>query len=492
MTVVCKGDTPMEWEKRGTVLGILASVLATAGSHIFYLILMFGMMKTERMISCKSGGGHGLGFWGAYACDYTKAYLECFPELALTVCLLIVGRNLLQTRLYYGLLMRGSVLQYRSKSMFKDALVGFFLWCYAHCWLHLLLLMWLIWQAGFEDQFLEELRTTKAGRNRPGAAFLGPGPDPRMSEPQVVINDRPFDNPVLRAQVSLLVDLVGFFVIPSSLFFVYLLTGYDVEMSFVPMSQYFFDARKTDGVGFHTRVHANLSVLNDDAVRLLVLHKQDEIHDAALTVTDALDEIVRLYERDGQQYEDEAAEAGQSFVGISRAHWPCRLLVSEDASSFSGLSFRALWLVFVALSLILHCFLLVSLFQLGKEDVLKWGNHGHAALHLAVVLVHIGVVVFGVGVHASSVVQWLLHDLLRRREHEKNWIYLQRHLAEDQKLAQQGNSSEEFKLSDETGCVATAGYHAPQERDKADAAMVVEAEPPTKKLLTGGTQGDIC
>lgn len=447
LTVVSKGDHPMEWEKRGTVLGILASVLATAGSHIMYLGLMFGMMKTGRMISCKNGGGHGFGFWGAYACDYTKAYLECFPELALTVCLLIVGRNLLQTRLYYGLLMRGSVLQFRSKSMFKDALVGFFLWCYAHCLLHLLLIMWLIWQAGFEDQFLEELRVTKAGRLRPSAVFLGPGPDARMSEPQVVIQE-PFDNPVLRAQISLLVDLVGFFVIPSSLFLVYLFTGYDVEMSFVPMSQYFFDARKSDGVAWHTRVHANLSVMNDDAVRLLVMHKQDEIHDAALTVSDALDEIVRLYERDGKQYEDEAREAGQSFIGISKAHWPCRLLVSEDASSLSSVSFRAVWLIFVAVALILQCFLLVTLFQLGKEDVLKWDRYGHAALHLFVVLVIICVVAFGAFVNANSVAQWFLHDHFRRREHEKNWVYLQRQLAEEAKLAEEENLADESKLSE--------------------------------------------
>lgn len=417
---------PKDLERSGAAFHIAVRVLAASGIHAIYLLAMFAMMKSSNMISCRSVGSERLGVLGSYVCDYTKAYMECFPELALTVCVLIIGRNLLHTRLYYGLLARGSVLHFGSRSAFKDALVGFFLWCYAHCVMHLFLLMWLIWQACADDASVEALHTTTAPRMRQASGsqsfFLGPNLTP--SDPPGVMHAPAVSDSLLMVQLSLLSELFCFFVVPSMLFCAYLFTSYDIETSLSPLSQYFKDARRDHAAkhntlerskAFSRPVRVELNVLKDTAVKLLL--EREQIHDSAHTVGDGLDEIVRLYARDGKQYEEEAENAEWSFIGISRAHWPCRLLVSGDNAGSWGASFHTVWMVFVTSALALQCFMMVSLLQLASEDLWVLQTNGHAAIHLTVVLVNISAVAFGVTVNARSVVQGFLRDYLSSREH---------------------------------------------------------------------------
>lgn len=418
--VVSDESKPKEWESRGTVLGVCISVLATSGSHIAYLSAMFALMKTseDRLLSCEHGEGIGWGRTGRFFCDYTKAYLQCFPELALTICLLLIGRNLLQTRMYYGMLQRGSVLQYKSKNLFNDNLMRFFLWCYAHAIAHLLLLMYIIWKGGVGDDFFEELKETKGGRQKHSEQFFLGLSHRGFQAPDNI--HHPLHNEELKNDVSILVELVGFFVIPSTLFLIFLFTGYDIEASLVPLSQYFYDARQ--GVhGWSARACCELTVMDDDAVKLLVEHHQDHIHDVAETVTEAYDELIKLYVVEGQMWESKARSSGQTFIGISQALWPARLLISEDATDNSSWVFRAVWMAFIVISLCLQLFMMLSLSHLVTQDLAEARTRRSPLWHLGVVVANICVEVFGIMVNVHSFTQWVRHDWLRRRGHEKNW-----------------------------------------------------------------------
>lgn len=420
LDVVSDASKPKEWEARGTVLGVVVSVLATSGSHLAYLCAMFALMKTadHRLLPCERGDNIGLGRPGRFFCDYTKAYLQCFPELALTICLLIIGRNLLQTRLYYGMLQRGSVLQYKSKNMLNDNLIRFLLWCYAHAVAHLLLLMYIIWNSGFQDDFVRELKETKGGRQKHSEHFfLGLSHDGLQPPGDV---RHPIHDEELKADVAILVELVGFFVIPATLFLIFLFTGYDIESSLVPLSQYFYDARLAVR-GWTPKASCELTVIDDVAAKLLVEHHQDHIHDMAKDVTEAYDELIKLYVVEGQMWEIKAENTGQTFIGISKAHWPARLLISEDATDISSWSFRAVWIVFVVISLILQMFMMLSLSTLVMDDLAEAREHHTPLWHLAVVIINICVELFGITVNAHSFTQWIRHDWLRQRDHEKDW-----------------------------------------------------------------------
>lgn len=457
LTTVSNPDAPKEWEARGTVFSIVIGVLATCGSHVVYLVAMFAMMKSSRLISCSRTEYPTMGFYGGYVCDYTKAYLECFPELALTICLLIVGRNLLQHRLFYGFLMRGAVLQYKSKSMFMDWMLRIFIWCYANAMLHLVFILWLIHQGGGDNLFTEELKESKGGtkkdmflgvgsRGFSGHQFLGTD-ESSFDAYSSAVGDafapvHPLHDPALKKQIQMLVELIGFFVIPATLFMIYLFTGYDIEGSLVPLSQYFYDARiqaKSDkDAGFSSSACCELTVLDDDATKLLIEYHQDNIHDAADSVTDAIDEIIDIYVKEGDYWERKVVETGQSFNGIARAHWPCRLLISEDAVGMSHGAFRAVWLTFIVISLTGQTFMMMSLSRLIVRDWDRYNEAWHACLHGAVVVANMCVEVYGISVNASTVVQWFLHDQLRKRDKEKNWVSTQR-----KEKAKEGSGSED-------------------------------------------------
>lgn len=485
-------DVKKDLERSGAAFHIAVRVLASSGIHAVYLLAMFAMMKTSNMISCQRVGSQRLGVLGSYACDYTKAYMECFPELALTVCVLIIGRNLLHTRLYYGLLARGSVLQFGSRSALKDALVGFFLWCYAHCVMHLFLLIWLIWQACAEDGPVDVLQTTIAPRTKQagGSRSFFLGTSLASSDPPDIMHAPAVDDSLLMVQLSLLGELFCFFVVPSILFLVYLFTSYDIETSLAPLSQYFKDARHDHAAKLNTLersqafsrpVRVELNVFNDAAVKLLL--EREQIHDSAKTVGDGLDEIVRLYARDGRQYEEEAEDAEGTFIGISRAHWPCRLLVSGDDAGSWGASFHTVWMVFVTSALALQCFMLVSLLQLASEDLWALQTHGHAAIHLTVVLVNMGAVVFGVTVNARSVIQGLFRDYFSQPEH-MNWIRSKRDSAKEQlavatdhcKTAERGEAEADVEKEEPHTEASATPSRSPEEAKPAEARLSADTE----------------
>lgn len=479
LTTVSDPDAPKEWEARGTVLSIVIGVLATCGSHVVYLVAMFAMMKSSRLISCSRAEYPALGFYGAYVCNYTKAYLECFPELALTICLLIVGRNLLQQRLFYGFLMRGAVLQYKSKSMFQDGMLRIFLWCYANAMMHLVLILWLIHQGGGDRMFEEELKETKGGTKRDsflgvgsrgfsGHQFLG-SDDSSYDAVSGMVGDafsysgapvHPLHDPVLKKQIQTLVELIGFFFIPATLFLIYLFTGYDIEGSLVPLSQYFYDARnqakKDAELGWASSASCDLTVLDDDATKLLIEHHQNAIHDAADTVNDAIDEIIDIYAREGADWEAKVVETGQSFNGIAKAHWPCRLLISEDATGISHGAFRTVWLVFIAISLTGQTFMMMSLSRLVVRDWNLYHEAWHYCLHGAVVLGNMCVEVYGISVNASTVIQWLVHDQFRKRDQEKNYVSIQRKAKKEDEEGAGSQAEKEERAAGPTGVHGSA------------------------------------
>merc|ERR1719199_522011 len=77
-------------------------------------------------MSCDS---RKVGEYLAGGCEYTKAYVRCFPLLALVVALMVSCRQILQHRMYYELLKHGVLLDIENFSALADPLFQVVIWC---------------------------------------------------------------------------------------------------------------------------------------------------------------------------------------------------------------------------------------------------------------------------------------------------------------------------------------------------------------------------
>merc|ERR1719265_495601 len=96
------------------------SVGIAAGKNLVALLLLFWQLFKQRtfLMNCDK---RVIGNW-TYLCEYTKTFIRCFPLLGAIVVLCIASRQLLQQRMYYGLLKRGALLDFSNSKAWYDPL----------------------------------------------------------------------------------------------------------------------------------------------------------------------------------------------------------------------------------------------------------------------------------------------------------------------------------------------------------------------------------
>lgn len=75
----------------------------------------------------------------AYPCEASKAFARCFPLLAISVSLVVTGRFILQSRIYYHLLVKGAILDFQNYKFNKDPAIVLLISCFSMGALHFLL-----------------------------------------------------------------------------------------------------------------------------------------------------------------------------------------------------------------------------------------------------------------------------------------------------------------------------------------------------------------
>ncbi|CAK0892470.1 unnamed protein product [Prorocentrum cordatum] len=218
----CDGPPEPEWHANGTIVGLLIDVGGTSGYYMFLILTMFFGLEANKdeLLACHIGTGRmQLATWPqACLCEYTKAHLLIFPTLALSVVLVFMGRDLLQKRLYYGLLRSGGVVDFSQNKAFKDSLVLLFIVNYLHVVSHLALMYWVA---------------------RP--AYSHTEDDPSVAAPGFLRHqaDAMRRNLALESgNLHALGFLWGTVMIPGTLVVVFVFLGYEIEKSLVPLSLY--------------------------------------------------------------------------------------------------------------------------------------------------------------------------------------------------------------------------------------------------------------
>jgi len=237
-------ETPFEWEMRGKALGLILSDLVPVGLRCLLLLTILGALWSEPVwwLPCpvKKGGVATADVW---LCEYTKAYVLCFPEVGLAVLLLLGARNLLHKRFYYGLLKSGGVIEYSGSNPLTDSMVLVLLWCYSH----VLIFLGLILFGVIETPHMPH----KGGTKKTG----GDAEDTFGLDPD---------------QLALVMSLAGFIALPGAFVVLYIYGSYDLEMDLVPLSGFIESQGDTEKAKKGVQMLASLQLLDDTQAKPFV------------------------------------------------------------------------------------------------------------------------------------------------------------------------------------------------------------------------------
>jgi len=216
---------------------------------------------------------------------------------------------MLQQRLYYGLLKRGSLLDFKNTKAWHDPLFFILLLCFMHGVLHFALDILI--KDGMGQVFVQE-STTPA----PGASV----------DEQAMSNRR-------QEMMHEAENAVKNFALPSMIFFAFLMASYDLEASLVSLSKYFEEDPKVA-----RRAAGEMKVLDEDAVHQIIPHLSLKKSSADTSLDAVYSEILQLCPDKGCEPDAHTSVDWQ----IEKRVWPARILLDPRLKGAEAEQFRLL------------------------------------------------------------------------------------------------------------------------------------------------------
>ncbi|CAE7255586.1 unnamed protein product [Symbiodinium necroappetens] len=300
------------------------------------------------------------GWYLSIFCEYTKAYVRCFPLLAMAVSLMVATRMVLNHRIYYQLLKHDLLISFdKSNHASEDPLFRLLLWCFANAFPHFIINIWLAHREAFH---LVKLGDLASSAQKLMAAN--------------VLHDA--------HQVAV------FYFVPAIVFLLFLFSSYDTEALLLPLSKFFeddFEASRTalKRVRFMresdvaARVQKGLQLQGDGAT---VVDAFRELADAAATDAPAVLARTSRLQRADKQGREEAR------LRVTWTMWPARLLLDPRLSDKDTVIFRCLWHAFLA---VIGLLMLVVFYCLSCQLLKDFGDVWSGQLpDLAGILVELG------------------------------------------------------------------------------------------------------
>lgn len=248
-----------------------------------------------------------VGIFNAILCEYTKAYVRCFPLLGLIVSILVASRMLLQQRAYYEMLSHGTLITFEKFQPFKDPLFLILAWCMSNAFFHFALDIWVAHEFSFN--IVEDLSKFQA---------------------------QEFQHQIHRVAI--------FYVAPSMLFMLFLWTSYDTELVLLPLNKYFED--DSDAA---RRTLSEVTILpEDEAARIinqgLIYHGLDETN---LTIEDLCDNLAALATDPGLHSPNQVEAEHLSSWRLMSTLWPAKFMLDPRLKDDDSIHFRHVWYIFL-------------------------------------------------------------------------------------------------------------------------------------------------
>jgi len=311
-----------QWERRSSPLQLFLSVGINVGKNVVALLLLFWQLFRQRtfLMSCDK---RVIGNW-TYPCEYTKTFIRCFPLLA-TICLMIIAsRQMLQQRIYYGLLKRGALLDFRNTKAWHDPLFFILVVSFLHGIIHFIL-----------DLFVQD--GYHAGDLLPGA--------PARNE--------------MEAEMQ---NMLKHFILPSVVFFAFLVSSYDLEAQLLPLSKYF-----EENPSYARQTAARMPFLDEEEVQKVIPRLSLKISSDTTTLDAVYHELI---EKTPELFIDEKQEKGGISWHLFKTLWPAKILLDPKLDCDEAKSFRRLLFVTNIVSALLHALVFVYFCYQAYQDVM--------------------------------------------------------------------------------------------------------------------------
>lgn len=154
-------------------------------------------------------------------CETTQAHVDGFPLLAAAVCVAVAQRQFLRKRVYYGLLRRGVILDFRAVERQVDPLLVVLAWCLVCAVLHEVVF--------YTPKFKKKSDSMKVGIDDVVKVKVG-GDDARKSGRWLEID---LDEDTSTFLLS--------YCAPCIVFLIFLYNAHQIEPSLVPLNSYYVE-----------------------------------------------------------------------------------------------------------------------------------------------------------------------------------------------------------------------------------------------------------
>jgi len=415
-----------DWEARGTIFGLIIDVGSVSAPRIVVLVgLMLGLKALEKnSIACNREESPLLESYSEVIfCHYTKAYVFCFPAIATGVLLCLMGRDLLQKRLYYGLLKAGAAISFTENVAYKDPFFMGLLLNFLHCVAFYVFTLNVVARGGenvidapeieFNDTAMKNVTIQVSSTTTPAAAFAAMGYN--QTHVGAIVGTHVAQESV-GSIATLKILAVNF--MPSILVIVAIFLAYDITMTLVPLSEYLraFEAEDQSPI-------PDLCTFQDAIAKSLLEHSPEMIETADGNLQTLYEMMVDKYRRHKAKIysvtssklvmdiEDETESQTSprwvtsmkdlATIGLTKSLWPADLLLRRDVDGEGAESFRVFWITFAIIALLWLLNLQVFLIFLVVREAQAMASEIEMAIPLVIDLVHM--VAVGVVMHVYCV-----------------------------------------------------------------------------------------
>lgn len=361
------------WEYRGSIRELFVEAGVAGGRQFFALVIIIiqvlGSHSHENLMACDPTK---CGFYTAVFCEYTKAYVRCFPLVALAVSMMVATRMILNHRIYYQLLKHNLLISFEPLLPSQDALFRILLWCFVNALPHFIMNIWLAHSEVFHLVKLGELASSAE----------------KLMAANVLHDAR---------QVAV------FYLVPAVVFLLFLFTSYDTEAFLLPLSKYFEDDFEASRSALKEVRFVKEPDAADHVTKGLGFQgKGGEACTAAdvfeeLAEVAATDAPIAMARRKNQQHREVFGRVQMAAIARMRVTWtmwPARLLLDPRLEDEDSANFRRAWKFYLGLCVVFLCFIKTCLsHQILKDlyDVYKGQKPDVAGLivegcHMALVM----------------------------------------------------------------------------------------------------------
>lgn len=351
-------NDPLDWEFRGTLVGILADVATNSLTMVMTvggLVAVEAWHRLRKMDHSEDSHGFQLrddaGPLKIAFVRYTEGYVLSVPILASAIVVFIIGRDLLQKRLYYNCLKRGAVVSYGTNKAYLDWLTVLYFVGVVHCWWYAFLVC---------GSLVRTLNSGKAGKQELDEAKSELG--------------------------HLASHLIGVTIL-AVLFY----SKYDIEATLVPLSQYVHDAEAAEGSAKESLT--NIDVLPDTKAKAIVKN-HSELNSMTAEALEKCEAMIKIFHEEKSCSPHNYLDDQEDAIYLVGSLWPAWMLARSDTTGQANIYFRMVWYChafFGALWLVVCAYLLSLPIARDLQFVIK-GREKVLLLHMLVCALHLVVV----------------------------------------------------------------------------------------------------